>query len=208
MSLICSIWQIIPRNNISKNISNNFSSSSPSLFHPDGSTAISSVYKAELSLRLLLMIIQHWMIVGLYLPHPHPLTKPCMIWRFLYIMFSIPSLILTLRRLMVWMESLLSSSETVLSCSYSIWSNLSVLVYQHPPFLHARSTPTFNLSQINVTALIFQTTILTLTFCLSTAFESIINRRFPSTNQLMIFYLIGSSTDSTKRYPLAIFGLP
>ncbi|MPC41972.1 hypothetical protein E2C01_035583 [Portunus trituberculatus] len=38
---------------LAKSISNNYTSSFPSLFHPDGTTAISSVYKAELFTQIL-----------------------------------------------------------------------------------------------------------------------------------------------------------
>ena len=67
-----------------------------------------------------LLKIQHLMILGLLLPHLHPLTTLCLILKFFVMTFSMPCMALTLGGLMVLMEFLLLFSATVLLCLHLV----------------------------------------------------------------------------------------
>lgn len=59
---------------LAQNISNNFSSPFPPVFHLDETTTMSPISKLSPSLRPLL-IIQHWIILGFSLTHSHLYVK-------------------------------------------------------------------------------------------------------------------------------------
>ncbi len=120
-------------------------------------------------------------------------------------MFSIPSLALILRRLMVLMEFLLLFLRTVFLCCHPAWSNSFISSCQHLSFLPAGSKHTFNLCLRKVTTLIPPTTALWLYYHVSLKFlNQSLSERFLNTYQPPTFFLI-ASMDPVRSTLLVIF---
>ncbi|MPC87707.1 hypothetical protein E2C01_082578 [Portunus trituberculatus] len=99
------------------------------------------------------------MILCLSLPLLFPLTISCLQSKFFVMMFSMPSLALTLGRLMDLMGSLLLFSKTVLPYLYLAWLNSFNYDYFYLSFL-LEVCYSVSLFLKSVTVLITQTTVL------------------------------------------------
>jgi len=153
--------------------------------------------KVKSSLKPLLNI-QHWLILlGVSFPYLHPLTTLCLILRFFLMTFSIPLSALTLGGIMVLMESLLLFSVAVLQCSHPTWSNFSVSVYYHPPFLLCWKLPYIQpVPKKSDRSNLSNKRLIALTSCLSKAFEFILNRK-------IVKYISAHSRLSDRQYELS-----
>ncbi len=96
------------------------------------------------------------------------------------------------------MEFLLLFSRTVPPCWHPVWSNSSVFVYQHLPFLPAGSMPTYSLCLRKVIALTPLTTVLLLYFLVFLKLLKLsLTTDFSSIYLVSTFSLIASKERST-----------
>ena len=124
---------------LAKSNFNNFSSSSfPPLLHPDGTSAVYSVSKAEPFAQT---FADNSTLDDSGFGFPSLRLSDYIILKSFVIMFIMPSLSLTLGQRMVLMEFLLLFSKTVFLCTPLVWSNFSISDYLLPSILLARTLP-------------------------------------------------------------------